>query len=371
MARRRLGEQAASWYLDQQEGLSEPAQREFVRWLKQSPEHVREYLAMAQLHGDLRAVAALDDVSAEQLRVLADSDPAVVPLPGVSAQALSAASASGHQRTAPRRHVARWSLAVAATLALAATTLIDLARSAAPATVFSATAEQGRDLHLPDGTLVQLGKGSAIAVRFDARQRRIDLLHGMALFDVGKDPTRPLQVRMGNNVLRDIGTVFEAQQAADGGAVTVLSGRIHVLSSPHPWLHEMARTLDHPLPGGDLVADLGAGQQAHIDGAGRLTALEPDADIAQATAWLPATIRFRNRPVAEVARRFNAYTRTPLVIEDPAIGKTRISGLFHAHDVAAFTAYLASLPGVRVAHEAQRIRVLASAHRTAAKPRSL
>ena len=358
--RRRLGEEAASWYLDQREGLSERARRDFVRWLRQSPEHVREQLAIAHLHGDLLAVAALDERPAGQRCAAADGAPAGVSWPG------AVMPLRRRCRTVPLRRRDAWIIAVAASLVMATVVLIGLSAPLPAANVYAA-ADQGRNFALPDGTLVQLREDSAIAVRFDAHQRGIELLRGSALFDVGKDPVRPLRVHTGNILLRDVGTVFEVERHAAGATVTVVNGRVDVLSPRLVWLDQLARTLGRTLAGGTLIADLGAGQQARIDGAGGLAEFDPHADLAQATAWLPTEIRFRDRPVAEVARRFNAYTRTPLVIEDRAIAATRISGLFHARDVDAFAAYLASLPGVRVSHEAGIIRVQAQTRRSAPK----
>jgi transmembrane sensor len=110
-----------------------------------------------------------------------------------------------------------------------------------------------------------------------------------------------------------------------------------------------------------MVAALGSGHQAVLDGDGAVVTLTTHADIAQVTAWLPADIRFQHSTVAEVARRFNAYTSRPLVIDDPKVAAMRISGLFHARDAEAFTAYLSSLPGVQVQRDDQRVRVFGAA----------
>jgi ferric-dicitrate binding protein FerR (iron transport regulator) len=91
---------------------------------------------------------------------------------------------------------------------------------------------------------------------------------------------------------------------------------------------------------------------------------------SQATAWLPSDISFHHETIANVARRFNAYTSTPLEIDDQAIASKRISGVFHADNPQAFTAYLATLPDVRIIHDADRIRVVAM-HQTDTKAERL
>jgi transmembrane sensor len=358
---RRATEQAASWYLDQREGLSATDQEAFLIWLKQSPVHVGEYLAIARLHGDLKAAAAMETMSAEQLRTLAASEPAVVALHG-EREALFVPTARRQRNEAPRRGRSRLWLAAAsvAVIGLFAAGALLFTPDHPRSDVYASTITEGRSLNLPDGSLVQLDRDSAIAVNFDAQFRRIELLHGSALFDVGKDPGRPLQVQIGASMLRDIGTVFAVRRDNAGDEVTVVSGRVNVLSPTHPWLDVLTRRLGRPSTPDNVVADLGAGEQVIIGADGAVTASSKHADIAQATVWLPSIIQFHNTTVGEVARRFNAYTTTPLAIDDPQIAAKRINGLFHAHDVDAFVAYLGSLPGVQIQRGNDRVQVIAA-----------
>ena len=359
-------EQAASWYLDQHEPM--PAmqhaalQADFLAWLQASPLHVREYLAIAQLHGDLKAVMSLQTLGAGELQALAASEPSIMPLHPAN-RPLPARVAA--QRIPPRRRrTLRW-LAVASCVGVGVFGAVAIRiATTPPSAVYAADARAVRQLSLPDGSLVQLDRNSALAVRFDAHHRQLELLRGSALIDVGKDPARPLQVRMGASVLQDIGTVFAVQRDAKhdaGGMVTVLHGRVDVRAPRHPWLARWLARLGGHDSDTSVVAALGAGQQAVVDGNGALTVLRPHADVTQATTWLPDTIHFRQTTVADVARRLNAYSTTSLVIDDPQLADTRISGRFHARDLDAFVAYLQTLPGVRVARDGRHVRVLAAA----------
>ena len=358
---RRATEQAAGWYLDQRGGLSATEQLAFLAWLKQSPLHVGEYLAIARMHADLHAAAAMEPMDTAALRTLANNEPAVVALHRKSDVPFVPASRR-RRSTAPRRNRSRRWLAAAgiAALGLFAAGALLFAPGPQRGDVYASSTE-GRSLDLSDGSLIQLDRDSAIAVNFDARSRRIELLRGSALFDVGKDPGRPLQVRLGASVLRDIGTVFAVRRDNAGGAVTVISGRVDVLSPTHPWLDALSRRLGHPSAPDNVVADLGGGEQALLAVDGAVITSNKRADIDRATAWLPADIQFRNSAVGDVTRRFNAYTTSPLVIDDPQIAGMRISGRFHAHDVGAFLAYLASLPGVQVHRSGARVQVTAAA----------
>ncbi|WP_114240706.1 FecR domain-containing protein [Dyella sp. C9] len=340
---RRATEQAATWYLDQHDGLDPGQQEQFLAWLRQSPLHVTEYLAIARLHGDLAAASALDPLSGDQLCELAVRESPVIEL-----------HRGQEPRSTPIEPLRRPWRAVLAQAAAAAVVLLlgASAQVGAPLhawDIYATSPDALRAVSLPDGTEVQLDRGSLVAVSFDNRNRRIDVLQGGALFDAGHDPARPLLVRAGANELRDIGTVFDVHRGDDDGArVTVISGRVQ--------LSQANDTL--PL----LLADLTAGQQAITHRDGSLDLVDPKADLAGSTAWLPADIRFERASVAEVARRFNAYSSYPLRIEDARIGATRISGRFHSRDMEAFIAYLRTLPNVQVIRGNDDIRVVDATH---------
>lgn len=341
---RRATEEAASWYLDQQDGLDEAQRHAFTAWLKASPLHATEYLAIAQLHGDLAAASKLDPLDATQLRELAADEGAVVMLPSRQPPVIDTAT-----RT-PRRG---WRAAAHAGAA-ALVAIIGLAGwlrgPQGTWETFAASPDAVRSTLLDDGTEVQLDRDSVIAVSMQDHARRIDVLRGGALFDVAHDPARPLSVRLGANELQDIGTVFDAHRDDDGGRVTVVSGRVKV------WQRDDTAWMPSDRTG--ALVELTAGQQATMHGDGSLDVVDHHADLARSTAWLPVDIRFERKSVSEVARRFNAYNLRPLRIEDARIGATLISGRFHARDMDAFVAYLQTLPDVLVIRGTDDIRVV-------------
>ncbi|MBV8158667.1 MAG: FecR domain-containing protein [Dyella sp.] len=219
-------------------------------------------------------------------------------------------------------------------------------------TAYASGRTELRSVSLPDGTLVQMDRDSVLVVRFDADQRTLGVLRGGALFDVGHDTTRPLRVLLGANVLEDMGAVFDAHQSDDGSNVTVVSGRVKI------WQQERDTwAFASGAPDGEIAADLLSGQQANMRRDGSLDLIDDHADLGLSTAWLPNDIHFERSTVADVARRFNAYSSQPLHIDDASIATMRISGRFHARDTEAFLAYLGSLPDVHVARGQDDIRV--------------
>jgi transmembrane sensor len=352
---RKITEQAAAWYLEQQDNPSQRQQTAFLTWLRASPAHVAEYLAIAQMHGDMKAAAAIETMSMMELSEQVRRETSVVAFPRVTPPAPDTQQASGS-----RGHLIRRLAAVAALVVLGLLGAWHPWSSVGGAVQQSyAAGQEGiKEVNLPDGSLVHLAQNSMIDVRFDAHARRIEVVRGNALFDVGKDPKRPMFVSVGGHVLQDIGTVFDVQRETDGDTLTVISGRVRVWKASNAWVGKLKAYVGAPQTSGDAEADLVAGQQVQLraSSAGAIHA----AAIAKTTDWLPADIRFQHETVGEVARRFNAYTSTPLVIDDPQLAGVRISGVFHANNPAAFVAYLATFPGVSVVRDSDRVRIVAA-----------
>src|SRR5579862_1500313 len=60
-------QQSADWFVANRAGLSDREREAFASWLKASPLHVEEYLALAGIDRDLRAAAAGSGDSVEAI----------------------------------------------------------------------------------------------------------------------------------------------------------------------------------------------------------------------------------------------------------------------------------------------------------------
>ena len=358
-ASRRLTEEAATWYLELRGGGDRRTNARFLAWLQRSPQHVAEYLAIAGLHNDLPAAAAAEKAAHAQLKALAASEPSVVPF-RVKTMPVQPAPSTPRVRVshASRPRSLRW-LAIAAGVILVLGGGIRIATQplpVAPGQTYASDASAPRTVPLEDGSVVELDRGSAMVVRFDTDARSIELVHGAALFNLGKDPARPMTIHVGTHVLTDIGTVFMVRTGSDTTDVAVISGRVAVAARTPRWIDRVAPRLASDEVPVSPVVELGSGESARVASDGRLVD-HGSTDIAHATAWLPTEIRFHDMPVAEVAQRFNTYLGRPLVVDDKVLAAKRISGVFKAHDADAFVAYLATLPDVRVERTAKDVRV--------------
>lgn len=86
-----------------------------------------------------------------------------------------------------------------------------------------------REVVLPDGSVVDLDAGSAIAVDYGDRDRRITLLSGQAFFQVTRDTQRPFSVLAGEVTVVVTGTSFGVGKTATTVDVSVQSGSVEVL----------------------------------------------------------------------------------------------------------------------------------------------
>lgn len=353
---RKITEQAAAWYLEQQDNPSQRQQAAFLTWLRASPAHVAEYLAIAQMHGDMKAAAAIDTMSMMELAEHIRRETPIVAFPRATPHVPDEKPVAGSRGYAVRRFTA-----AAALILLGLFGAWHLWHPANGALQQRYATGQGdiKEVNLPDGSLVHLAQNSVIDVHFDAFARRIDVVRGNALFDVGKDPKRPMFVGVGGHVLQDIGTVFDVQRGTDGDTLTVISGRVRVWKASDAWIGKMRAYVGDSQSSSDAVAELVAGQELRLTTSATAGPIQAAA-IAKTTEWMPTDIRFQHETVSQVARRFNAYTTTPLVIEDPQLAGLRISGIFHANNPEAFVAYLATFPGVTVVRDSDHIRIVAS-----------
>ncbi|WP_313249852.1 FecR family protein [Stenotrophomonas indicatrix] len=87
-----------------------------------------------------------------------------------------------------------------------------------------------QSVQLPDGSRAVLDADSAIAVRFDAEARQIELLRGRAWFEVSPDAQRRFSVHAGNGVIEDISTAFTVARGDDRVETQVGQGRVRVAS---------------------------------------------------------------------------------------------------------------------------------------------
>lgn len=175
-----------------------------------------------------------------------------------------------------------------------------------------------RAVTLPDGSVAELGPASAIALRFDAAERRVKLLAGEVFFAaLPRTPgeRRPFVVEAGGGTTTALGTQFVVEQ--DTGGVDVLAVE-----------HQVTVALER---GGQSIV-LSPGQEVGYGGGAGLGPVHVR-DVAVATAWRRGMLVFSGARLGHVVETLNRYRRGRIIILDQALADRRVSGVFAANDL--------------------------------------
>jgi transmembrane sensor len=338
-----IAQEAADWFVANRAGLTVKERHAFATWINASPLHVEEYLALSAIACDLREACEDSQGDLEGLVARARQDE-VSPVQPLWQRLVERVRGAGSNLwPAPA-----FALAVFALLSVGLLMWWNRMSSAHPgggdqiaALHFETAHGEQRTYRLGDHSLLHLNTDSAVTVRYDRKERLVELTSGEAEFAVAHEPGRPFRVIAGAVEARVIGTEFDVRRAPDSTVITVVEGRVAVgaSSSANP----------------SAFVQLGAGQQIRVAGdqPGPPLAVDP----RRATAWLHRQIVFEREPLERVAGEFNRYSAKPIEITTPGLRNLEISGVFATDDTEAFLAFLRSLEGVRVEVTATQIRV--------------
>jgi len=247
-----------------------------------------------------------------------------------------ALKATRPRRTAASRRgwLAAGGLAAAATVAIALTPfslLVPPSQTSATGQTFSTSKGEHRSVRLADGSRLDLNAGTRLTVKLGARERRVVMPEGEAVFDVAADKTRPFLIAAGDRTVRVVGTRFDVRRRAGLLSVTVERGLVEVRPSDgapgRAWRLHPGQKLDH--------AEGASGVQ--------VSAVDP----TQAQSWISGRLIYRDQPLSEVVADLNQQFPRQILIDDPALGQTRVSGVLVLDDQAAVIRRLALLAPIK------------------------
>ncbi|MCK6103545.1 MULTISPECIES: FecR family protein [unclassified Brevundimonas] len=270
-------------------GVGARDQAALLAWLEADPDHLRQY---RQTKADQAALEPLKDAFADDL----------------------AALRSGHRRPAARRSVLSGALAggvIAA--AVGAVFVIPMMTSTPEARLYESAPGRITDIALDDGSRMTLDAGSAVRVALGRDARRATLERGAAYFDVAHDTRRPFQVAVADRRVIVTGTRFVTALAGDAAQVSLLQGRVAVSTRDVGAKDAL---------NGALI--LSPGERADFRW-GRPGVRKADADVDMATAWRQRRLVFQDAPLSQVIASAARYGDHPLILADPALGRTRVT----------------------------------------------
>lgn len=337
-----LSEEAAEWFLRLQDKRAAAAdQREYLEWLKTSPEHIAEAIRIGQLHTLLASLKPITVSTGAETRNVVHLPPRDAP--------------SAQQETEVERGLwRRWSM-VAAVCAIVVAGIVG---AAVQLGWFDGTIEteasEWRHFTLADGSKVSAGPRTRLRVEFDQSRRLIYQPQGEALFVVAKDPTRPFYVDAGLAIVRAVGTEFGVIRKRDEVLVTVSEGTVAVTQAREPsWFGSDAGKAQSRHTEHEDVVTVTADEQIVVPKRGRPTLQRVNA--AEALAWARGKLIFRETTVAEAVEEFNRRNRLQIKVLDPAIAERPVFGAFDAADPESFVAVVATGAQARVMREGSTI----------------
>jgi transmembrane sensor len=196
----------------------------------------------------------------------------------------------------------------------------------------------GYERHLlADGSMVELTGSAVVQVAHSARERRVILQQGEALFTVVPDPARPFHVRAGPIEIQAVGTAFSVRLEAGALTVLVTEGTVRVLPAG---LGAAAREL--PLIRAGEVAVL-----PHASGALPRWERATAEDLARLEAWRPQLLDFSSTPLAAVLAELNRRNRVQLRLEDAARADVPIVASIRSDNLEGFLTLITAATGLR------------------------
>lgn len=313
-----LLEEAMDWFLR----LREPSRAQsdesaFVDWINRSAQHERAW-AKACHTWDVMGETRLADVSARR--------------------AQPAARTRQLRRFGRRRAIGAGIAAVAACLLVMVIGPGLLTRYEADHT--TGTAETRR-IMLEDGSTVDLGADSAIAVDFSGRERQVRLLSGEAFFDVRPDAARPFTVDAARMLdITVVGTAFDVNVTPRSASVQLAHGGVDLSVRETGTMMKLR-------PGDAASYDRDSGQL-----------VRSSMPVDTMASWRDGKLFVQDVPVSAVVAQLQRYHTSWITVASSELGERRVTGLYDLTDPDRALEALVSPYRARVHHVSPYLRVL-------------
>jgi len=303
---------AADWLLERREGeWNDERQKAFDAWMEDSLAHRIAYWRLDAAWG--------------------------------RADLLSAMRRPAFQRAAaPKRKtwpiVFRASAAIIAIAAIAGATQWFEAGKSAEKTYATAVGERER-LTLADGSQIELNTDTSLRAEITPHERRIWLDKGEVYFEVKHNEKKPFVVMAGDHRITDIGTKFVVRRDPGAFKVSVLDGIVRLEDSAERQAPKI----------------LTKGEVAVATPTKTSVTRQSPRTLADAMGWQRGVLVFDHTSLAEVAREFNRYSTTRMIISDPKTATLTIDGTFPSNDARAFMRLAQPVLGLTVVDRGNEI----------------
>ncbi|WDF57407.1 FecR family protein [Mucilaginibacter sp. KACC 22063] len=169
---------------------------------------------------------------------------------------------------------------------------------------------ENRYVHLPDGSIAILRRGSNLSYKYNGGVREL-YLSGEAYFDVKHQADHPFIVHTGNLLTTVLGTAFNIK-AIPGQAVTVTvtRGKVSVADQVH-------KTLNILTPNQQVVSS-----KEEIKTTPEIV------ETSNLLSWAKVDMQFTDMPYEQLAERLSRRYGVEITFKNPAVKKCLITGRF-------------------------------------------
>lgn len=299
---RLVSEEAAYWYflcVDDPSTLH-AERREFLAWIRRSPENIAELFRIAQLDGTLRKIKLV-------IRSLGLTTSNVVELtPFGSSHGLHRDIQESDQNEAKgsvknKRAFTLKLVGFAASLFIGVALAFVAQDYMKSEQVVATGASQWHHMTLPDGTAVHVDARSRVEVEYTDKQRIVHVYEGGAVFDVVKDQKRPFIARTHLVDVTAVGTRFGV--SIDPGVTTTVSeGTVRVTSRGRR--------------DGKAVL-VNAGEELRVSDSALTSPHFAHVDAERKLLWTNGLLMLGGLTVAQGAEELNRRNRVQIVVESP------------------------------------------------------
>lgn len=286
-----LFQEAVDLMIHWQTGRHDPAVMATVEhWCRQSPRHQKIWAELTDIH----------QLAGEALAQPASNSSAVAPISRLSSRRYS------------RRQVLWGSAAAMAAVGVSAALGPKLLLQARAD--FTTDTAQIQKIPFGEGTTIVLGPDSAINCRVTNHGREVELLAGLAYFDVVPHAGLPLHISSHGLDLQTAGGQFDISQDAGFIRTMVSQGSLDVT---HPITRDQRSS--YLLTAGDWLT-LDSQKEVVTHGRG---------DAQQVAVWRDGLIVADNEPLGAVISRIGRWQPGKVVITHPTLAAQRVNGLYH------------------------------------------
>jgi len=302
---RLVSEEAAYWYFlcVDDPSMLRSDRREFLAWMRRSPENIAELFKIAQLDGKLRrlklAMRSLGLTKSNVVEFTTSGSPY-----GLHREIKALDEQEGQHPVTHKRSIPFKLAAFAASLFFGVALAFVAQDYMESEQVVRTGASQWHHMTLPDGTTVHVDARSGVEAEYTDKERIVHVFEGGAVFDVVKDPKRPFIARTHLVDVTAVGTRFGVS-IDPGVTATVSEGVVKVTGR--------GRT------DGKSVL-LRAGEELRVSDNSLLSPHFAHVDAERKLQWANGMLVLGGLTVSEGVEELNRRNRMQIVVDSPALG---------------------------------------------------